>query len=160
MAIPSLIWCATFLLEVGSIKFLFSTVRHFIKGSSLWVPRVSHLPSLWCILGIPPTSYFLRFPVSIFSAGPQVFSPSPSPSQVPLSPHCSPTPSTFPPKSLPLSPLVIAFSSLPSRTELSSFGNLSLLSLLNSVDFILSTRYGFFLFFFFILSFFFSPLLG
>jgi hypothetical protein len=39
-----------------------------------------------------------------------------------------PTPSTFPPKSLPPSPLVIAFFSLPSGTEVFSLGLFSLLS--------------------------------
>ena len=67
-----------FLLEVGSISSLSLLYKSdFIQGPCLWVLRVS------CFVGlfwkVPPTSYLLRFPVSILSVGPQGFSPFPSP---------------------------------------------------------------------------------
>ena len=67
------------------------------------------------------------------SDGPQGFSPFPSPntrSGYPLFPL---SPSTFCPRSLPPYPLVIAFSSLPSGTEVSLLGHFSLLTFLSSV---------------------------
>jgi hypothetical protein len=88
-----------------------------------------------------PTSYFLRLPLYILSSGLWGFSPFPSLNTrsgfPPLAPKKNPTPTIFPPKSFPSSPLVIAFFSIPSRTEASSLGHFSLLSLLNSVDCIL-----------------------
>ena len=114
MATPSLTWCPVFLLEVGSISSLSlllgisSKVRSFDSWESL-TSQVSG--AFWRVL---PTSYFLRLHVSILSAGPQGFSPFPSPnirSGSPLLPAL--TPSTFPPKSLPSPPLVTAFFTLP-----------------------------------------------
>ena len=72
--------------------------------------------------GGSPTSYVQRLPFSSFSAGPQGFSPLPSPntrSEYPSSshhPHVS-SQSIFLPRSLHPSTLVIAFFSLPSGTE-------------------------------------------
>jgi hypothetical protein len=75
-----------------------------------------------------------------------VLFPHPIPDHVLLSPHTSPPPnlSTLLPRSLPPSPLVIAFFSLPSGTEASSPGHFSLLNFLSSVDCILGIRYFFF----------------
>jgi hypothetical protein len=93
----------------GFYKFPLPTVRHFIKGPSLWVLGVSHLPGLWCLLreGVPPTSFFLGLPVYILSAGPEGFSPFlllNTRSGFPLPPLISPPHVHFPyqvPSSLP-----------------------------------------------------------
>ena len=103
---------------------------------------------------VPPTSYLLRLPVSILSAGPQGFSPFSSPntrsgSRLPLT---SPPFSTCPPRSLHSRlppPLVIAFFFLPSGTDASSIGHFSLLSFLSSVDSILGILYDFIFYFLF-----------
>jgi hypothetical protein len=95
---------------------------------------------------VHPTSYFPRLLVCILSAGPQRFSPFPSPntrSGSLLLP--TPTPSTFPPRSLPPSPFVFAFFSLPSATEVSSLGHFSFVIFLSSVNCILIILYFFFL---------------
>jgi hypothetical protein len=132
MATPSLTWCPVFLLEVVSITSLSllsdisSKVPHFDSWESL---TSQVLGAFWTV---PPTSYFLRLPVSILSVGPRSFSPFPSPNTRSASPLLlTPHPIHFP------SALVIAFFSLPSRAEVSSLGHfslLSLLSLLSSVD--------------------------
>lgn len=87
----------------GFCKFPLPTV---IKGPSLRVLGVSYLPGLWCILGGPHTSYFLKLPVSILSAGPQSFSPflslntrSGHPPPLTVTPH--PHPLSFPNPTLP-----------------------------------------------------------
>jgi hypothetical protein len=79
MVTPSLTWCSVFQLEVGSIDSLF-----LLSGISSKVPPIESWESLtFKVSGafwrVPPTSYFLRFSVSILSAGPQGFSPFPSP---------------------------------------------------------------------------------
>ena len=105
-------------------KFPLLTIG-LIYGPSPWFLRASYLLGLWYILEGPPTSYFLRLPVSILSACPQGFSPfpSPNPDQVHLSPGL-PCPCPF---SL-LGP------SLPSRTEASSLEHFNLLRFLSSVN--------------------------
>jgi hypothetical protein len=131
MATPSLTWCPVFLLEVGSISSL-----SLLWGISFKVPPYESWESLTSQVSGPfwrvsPPSYLLRLPVSIPSAGPWGFSLFPSPNTKSGSPvYFLPT---FPPKSFPPSPLVIAFFSLPSRAETSSLGHFSLLSLLNFV---------------------------
>jgi hypothetical protein len=92
--------------------------------------------------GVPPTSYFQRLPVYILSAGPWGFSPFLSPNNRSASPLPTTTPNpvhfhSHVSLSLP------TFFSLPSGAEASSLGNFTLLSLLNSVDCILCTRYVF-----------------
>jgi hypothetical protein len=141
----------------GLYNFPLPTVRNFIKGPSLWILVISHFPSLWCILGVcvgcPPTSYFLRLPVYIHSAGPQLFSPFLSPnsrSGSPLPPTVpQPCPLSLSSCSLPPHLWLIAFFSLPSGNEASSLGHFSLLSLLNSVDCVLCILYRFFFLFLF-----------
>ena len=144
MAIPFLTWCPVFLLEVSSISSL-----SLLSDISSKVPPCESRDSLTsqvsgAFWGTPPTSYFLRLPVSILSDGPQGFSPFSSPNTR----SGSPLPATVsPPKSFPLSPLEIAFFSLPSETEASLLGHFSLLNLLNSVDCILCILYGVLFFF-------------
>ena len=105
MATPSLTWCPVFLLEVGSISSL-----SLLSGISSKVPPFESWESLTSQVSgafwrVPPTSYFLRLPVSILSAGPQGFSPFPSPntrsgSPLPLSAP-QPCPLSLPGPSLP-----------------------------------------------------------
>jgi hypothetical protein len=143
IATPFLTWCTIFLLEVGSTGFLslLLDISSKVPIHSLCVLGVSNLRGLWCIPGgSPKPPYFLRLPVSILSAGPQVFSPFLSPnirsgSNAPFSPVYFPSqvPPSLPP-SLPPSPFVIAFFSLPSGTEASSLGHFSLLTFLSSVN--------------------------
>jgi hypothetical protein len=120
------------------------TVGHFIKGPcESWESLTSLVHS--APFPPPPTSYFLKLPTFFLLAlRASVLFPHPIPVQVPSSL------STFPPKSLPPFPLMIAFFSLPSGTETSSLGHFSLLSLLNSVDCILCTLYGFLVLFCFV----------
>jgi hypothetical protein len=112
---PSLTWCPIFLLEMGSISSF-----SIMLGISSNIPPFESLTSqvydaFW---GVPSTSYFLRLPVYILSAGPQGFSsfPSPntwsgSPSYHPLHPHSIHFASLSP------SPLVTDFFSPPSGTD-------------------------------------------
>ena len=74
MALLSLIWSPVFLLEVGSISSLSLLMTCHLR-SPLWVLRDCHLSGLWFILEVSPcpTSYLLRLPVSILSAGPHGF---------------------------------------------------------------------------------------
>jgi hypothetical protein len=137
MATPYLTWCPVFLLEVGSISSLSLPL-----GISSKVPPFESRDSLTSQVSgtfwrVRITSYFQRLPVSILSPGPQVFSPFPisnTNSGSSLSSHFSHTLSTLPPRSLPPSPLVLAFFSLPSWTEASLLGNLTLLIFFSSVD--------------------------
>jgi hypothetical protein len=76
---PFLTLCPVFLLEVGSIRSL-----SLLLGISSKVPPFESWESLTSqVIGafwmVSPTSYLPRFPVSILSAGPQGFSPFPSP---------------------------------------------------------------------------------
>ena len=141
---------------MGSISslFLLSGISSKIPPFESWESLTSQVSgAFW---GVPPTSYFLRLPVCILSSGPQGFSPFPSPttrSGSPLPPLPHHTPSTFPPRSLPSSPLVIAFFSLLSGTEASSLGHFSLLSLEFCGLYLVYSVWVFFFFFF--LSFFF-----
>ena len=132
-----------FLLEVGSLSSLSllssisSTVPHFESRES-FTSQISG--AYW---RAPPTSYLWRLPVSILSAGPQVFSPFLSPnirsgSNAPFSP-------VYFPSQVSPSPLVIAFLSFSSGTEASSLGHFSLLIFLSSVDCILYILYFFWL---------------
>ena len=112
MTTPSFIWCPVFLLEVG--RFPLPTVRHFIKGPSLWVLVISHFPSLWCILGVgwggPPNLLFPEVACLHSFCWPsnlQSFSLTQYQIRFPSTSHCPPTLSTLPLKLLPPSPLVI-----------------------------------------------------
>jgi hypothetical protein len=144
-ATPSLTWCPIFLLEVdciSSLSLLSGISSKVPPPYKTWESLTSQVSgSFW---GLPPTFYFLRLPVSILSAGPQGFNPFPSPntrsgSLLPL--LLPPVPSTFPAKTLPPSPIMIAFFYLPSGIKASSLGHFSLSSLLNSVDCILCISY-------------------
>jgi hypothetical protein len=86
-------------------------VLHFLHSIFHSVPLPIHpltslYPTLVHFCRVPPTSYFLRLPVYILSAGPQGFSPFPSPNTksgfpYPLMfPHSVHIPSQVPP-SLP-----------------------------------------------------------
>jgi hypothetical protein len=147
MATPSFTWCPVFLLEVGSISSLSYCQAFYLRSHPL-IPE-SLLPprSLVHSGGSPQAPYFLWLPVSILSAGPQRFSPFPSPntrsgSPLPPPPHA---PFTFSSRSHPPSPLVIAFFSLPSGTEASSLEHFSFFTFLSSVDCILGILYLFWL---------------
>jgi hypothetical protein len=137
------------------IKFLLPSVGHFqIRSLSLSPECPSPSKSLVHSGGGCPTSYFLRLPFSILSAGPQGFSPFLSPSTRAGSP-LPPTPlsSTFPPRFFPPSSLAIASSPSPSETEASSLGHFSLFDLFEFCGLYLG--YSVWIFFlFFSLSFF------
>jgi hypothetical protein len=79
MATPSLTWYPVFLLEVGSINFLSLLwgISSKVSPFESWDTLTSQVSGAFG--GIPPTSYFLRLPVSILFSGPQGFSPFPSP---------------------------------------------------------------------------------
>ena len=100
----------------GLCNFPFSTGGHFIKGPSLWILRVPHLPNLWYILEGPPpsTSRGCLFPC------PQDFSPVP-----PNTWSCSPLPLLvpFPTHVPPTFPLMISFFFLLNGIEASSLVN-------------------------------------
>ena len=85
-----------------------------------------------------PISWVCLFPLFLLALKASVFFPYPIPDQ-----NQSPTLplSTFPPMFILPSPLVVAFFSLPIRTEASSLGYFSLLSSLSSVDCILCILY-------------------
>ena len=137
----------------GISKFPLPTIQHFIKGPSLGVRIVFHLPDLWCILGVLPTSLFPEVACLhsfCWPSGLQSFSLTQYQIRFLSNPtvsHPNPHLHSLPSSSLPPFLLVIAFFSLPSGTEASSLGHFSLLSLLNSVDCILCTLNGFFSFF-------------
>jgi hypothetical protein len=139
----------------GLYKFTLPTgISSKVPPFEFWESLTSQISdAFW---RFPLTCSFLKLPVSILSAGPQGFSPFPSLNTRSGSPpHIPPTPSTFPPRFLPLSLLVIAFFSLPSGTEASSLANFSLLSfwgfcglhLRYSVWFFKNLFYFYFLFF-------------
>jgi hypothetical protein len=96
--------------------------------------RFPQSPISWCCLLI----FFL------LALRASVLFPFPIPDQVSLSLLLPPTQSTFSPRSLHPSPLVIAFLSLLSGTEASLLGPFSLLSFWSSVDCILGILYFFF----------------
>ena len=102
VATPSLTWWLVFQLVVGSISSF-----SILSGISSKIPHFSLTSQVsggfW---STPcPTSYYQRLPVSIISAGPQSFSPFPSPNTIsgsPLPPNTSLStpvhfPSQFPP---------------------------------------------------------------
>ena len=78
MATPSLTQCPVSLLEVGS-KSSFSPRRAFNLGSLLLGSLSISPPRSLVHSGGSPISYFPRLPVSIYSSGPQGFSPLPPP---------------------------------------------------------------------------------
>ena len=149
MATASLTWCPVFLLEVGSTSSLSLLPRAFHQRSlpmspgSLSPPRslVHSRGSLQ-----PPISWGCLFPFFLLALRASVLLPHSIPDQVSLYPLFPPTLSTFPPRFFSLSPLVIAFFSLPSGTEVSSLGHFSLLSFLSSVDCTLDILYFLFCF--------------
>jgi hypothetical protein len=65
-------------------KFPLPTVGHFIKGPSLWVMGVSHLPGLWYILGGSPNLLFPEVACSHSFWWPSVLFPHPILDLVPL----------------------------------------------------------------------------
>jgi hypothetical protein len=164
MATPSLTWYSVFMLEVGSVSSL-----SLLTGISFMVPPFDSWESLTSQVSgtfwrVPPISYLLILPIYILSAGLQDFRPFPSPNtQVPLYAPFPPSRSTFTPRSLPHSPLVIAFFSLSSGTEVSSLGHFSFFTFLSSMDCILGILYSFCLFvclFLFLFLFFFYLLIS
>ena len=149
MATPYLTWCPVLLLDVGSISSL-----SLLLGVWSKVPPFESLESLtsWvsgAFGGVSPNLLFSEVTCLhsfCWPSGLQSFFPHPIPNKVSLSPPplpSSPTTSSFTPRFLPPSPLVIAFFSLPSGTEWSSPGHFSLLSFLISVDCILGILYFF-----------------
>ena len=119
-----------------------------LYGISSKVPALSSqsftLSGLWYILGSPPTSYLLRLPVFILSAGPQGFIPIPPsiPNHVPFFPSMSPfLPTQIPPTPTPTPAPVIAFFSLPHGIVASSLRPFGLLAFLSCVDCILGILY-------------------
>jgi hypothetical protein len=86
----------------------------------------------------PPISWGCLFPFFQLALRASMLFPHPIPDQFPLSPHSFPPPTL----TLPPSPLVIAFFSLPSGTEASLLGHFSLLTFLSSVDCILGILLG------------------
>ena len=98
-------------------------------------------------LPLPPVSLGCLFPFFLLVLRASVLFTHPIPDEVPLSPQ-PPSLWTFPSRSLPPSPLVIAFFSLPSGTGASSLWPFSFfLSFLSFVDTILSILYFVCLFF-------------
>jgi hypothetical protein len=134
--------------EGGLYKFPLLNIGHFISGPSLRGPRVSHHPSLWCILEGPPNRLLPEvacFHSFFWPSGISVIFPHWIPAQVPLS---APPQVHFPwqiPCTPPPPPLVAAFFPLPSGTETSSLWPFSLLNFLSSVDCILGIWYFYFL---------------
>jgi hypothetical protein len=89
----------------GLYNFPFLSVRHFLKGHSLPLSSGSLSPP-WSLVyarrSPPPNLLFPEVACLHALCRASVFSPHPIPDQVPFSPlQCLPTPSTFPPKSLP-----------------------------------------------------------
>jgi hypothetical protein len=76
--LPHLMSCL--LAGGGLYKFPLPTVRHYIKGPSLWVLRDSQLSVLWCILGVSqtPTSQDCLFKFFLLALRASVLFPSPS----------------------------------------------------------------------------------
>jgi hypothetical protein len=138
-------WCRLALYVSSPYCWAFHLRSLPLSPESLSPPR-----SLVHSQGSPPTSYFLRLPAYILSAGPQGFSPFQSPctgSDSPL--HLRPLPhhpSTFSPRSLPPFPLVIDFFSHLNGVEVSSLGYLTLLTFLSSAEYIMDILYFFVLF--------------
>jgi hypothetical protein len=142
MATPYLTWCPLFLVEVGSVSSLslLSGISSKIPLCEFWDSLTSQVSGvLWMV---PTTSYFLRLPVYILSAGPQGFSRFPSPSTRSGTPHSHshslPSPSLLPTYDCCLLS--------PKCDWAYSLGYFSLLSLLNSVDCILCILYVLFCF--------------
>ena len=136
MATPSLIWCPVFLLEVGSVicLSLLLGISSEVPPFEFWESLNSQVSGEFC--RVPPTSYVLKLPASIFLLAFRASDlfPHPITDQVSSLP---PTPSpwsTFHLRSLPPSPFLIAFFSLPIVIEMSSLGHFSLLNLLSLVD--------------------------
>jgi hypothetical protein len=129
-----------FLLEVVSVSSLSLLLGIYLKFLSLILESLLPPRSLLHSGGSPPNLLFpevARFHSFCWPSGLQSFSFSQYQIRLPSPPNFPPS-STFSSRSLPPSPLVIAFFSLPSGTEASSYGSFSLLTFLNSVDCILS----------------------
>ena len=104
VATPSLTGCPVILLEIGSTSSLspLQSISSMVPPFEVWESLISQVyATFW---RVPPTSYLLMLPVSIRSAGLQGFSPFSLPNTISCSPLLS-TPSPFPPRSLPPSPL-------------------------------------------------------
>ena len=78
VATQSLTCCPAFLLGWALYSLsLLSGISSEVPPCEFWESLTSQVSgAFW---RVPPTSYFLRLPVSILSAGPQDFSPLPSP---------------------------------------------------------------------------------
>jgi hypothetical protein len=125
MAISSLIGCPVFLLELGSISSPSLHLRSLPLGpESLSSPRsVVHSGGS----AQPPAPEVACFHYFCSSSGfPNTRSGPPLTPRTPLS--------SFAPRSLTPSPLVIAFFANPSGSVASSLGSFSLLNFLSSVD--------------------------
>jgi hypothetical protein len=132
MATPSLT-CPVFLLEVGSKSFP-STSK--VPPYESWESLTSQVFDAFLGVPMPPVSWGYLF---------KGFSPFPLPNTWSGSPTLPPPPpASFPPRSFPPSRLMIAFFSLPSKTEASSLGYFSLLTFLSSVEYISDILYFFF----------------
>jgi hypothetical protein len=114
MATPSFAWCPVFLLAVGSISYLY-----LLSGISSKVPETSQVSgAFWRWVPQPPISWGCLFTFFLPALRVSVLFPHPIPDQVSLSPpHCPPTLSPFPPRSVLLTPLLIAYFSLTSGSE-------------------------------------------
>ena len=74
---PSLTWCPVFLLEVVSLSSLslLSGISSKVPPLESWESLTAQVSGAFWEVPHPPISYFLRLPVYILSAGPQVFNP-------------------------------------------------------------------------------------
>ena len=126
---------------LGPISLLLGILAKVIPTGS-WEPLIS---SIWNFLKVLPTHpYHTLLHISMYSLGPQGFSPVSVlllPSYLIMFLLSPPGRSALPPRSLLFLSPVIAFFSLPSGTEASSLGPFSLLSFLSSVDCILVILY-------------------
>jgi hypothetical protein len=117
------------LLEVGSISSLFLLsgisfkVSPFVSRESL----TSQVSGTFWRVPQPSISQGCLFPFFLLALRASVLFPHKITDQIPLFPLIPP-PIHFPPRSLPPSPLVIAFFSLTSGTKASSLGHFSLLN--------------------------------
>ena len=146
MATPSLTWCPVFLLDVGSksshslVMAASSKVPHFEPWESLTSQVCVHSR----VSPQPPNSWGCLFTFFLLAFRASVLFDYPIPDQgsgFPLPSTLLHTPSTYPPRSLPPSTIVIDFFSLPSVTEESSIGQFSFLRFFSSVDYILGIMY-------------------
>ena len=110
---------------VGDVlcKFPLSTVAFHLRSLppfESWESLTSQFSGeFW---RVPPTSYLQWLHASVLSAGPQGFSSFSLPNTISCSPLAPHSQSTFLPRSLPLSPIVMTYFFLQSGTKESSLG--------------------------------------